>query len=631
MFTYVDGLLKYKDASGQWHEADVIKGESAYQAAVRLGLFSGTETEYYNKITNDRDSALGQINTKLTEVLSAIDTKKQQTLADIPDDYTALSGDVSDLKSAIDELDVTTGTIEKAMPSSFFENEDITDTITYTNQQCDYEGNISDSNVRLLSSYIPLGKNIAIHNSDASTETGIRYWIRVFNAEKEFIANARFTAENTCGVGTGSVYGVTAIEDVNLDNIIPKNENAKYVRLVLRFMATTSTPISPSDSTLTFDGDVLIGGSLEDVFLSNGVKPDNTSFFDLSTNIFDGNLVTGRLTSTGTLDDTQTTYKTTEYIDIHGNTEKYIMAESTSGSITFWGYAFYTKDKIFISGNDSSNSVARQIPNGAYYARLSIVAGNNKSPFIGINDTSDAMPYEPYYQILKGENLPSPDRNWYKGKKISALGDSITANGNDLGVESSHSAWRQFVYELLLLASPVVNNGIGGTRVSGNGENAMWQDSRVNAIATDSDVVLFNGGMNDWGGNAPLGTEDSVDTDTFMGALNVLAVKLVTRFPDKRIFWMTTTYGRNNNDDTPDVNTLNLTTWDYAEAIRTIAKKYGFPVIDLAAECGWNKVNYAGYLNAENGVYIHPNRNGGKRIAEVIVGRLAQFQPVTMT
>ena len=51
MFTYVDGLLKYKDASGQWHEADVIKGESAYQAAVRLGIFSGTESEYYNKIT----------------------------------------------------------------------------------------------------------------------------------------------------------------------------------------------------------------------------------------------------------------------------------------------------------------------------------------------------------------------------------------------------------------------------------------------------------------------------------------------------------------------------------------------------------------------------------------------------
>lgn len=102
MFTYVDGLLKYKDASGQWHEADVIKGESAYQAAVRLGIFSGTESEYYNKITNDRDGALSQINAKLTEVLSAIDTKKQQALADIPDDYTTLSNDVSDLKSAFD-------------------------------------------------------------------------------------------------------------------------------------------------------------------------------------------------------------------------------------------------------------------------------------------------------------------------------------------------------------------------------------------------------------------------------------------------------------------------------------------------------------------------------------------------
>ena len=112
MFTYVDGLLKYKDASGQWHEADAIKGESAYQAAVRLGIFSGTESEYYNKITNDRDSALSQINTKLTEVLANIQGKHDQAIADIeakgqetldsiPSDYTALSGDVSDLKSAM--------------------------------------------------------------------------------------------------------------------------------------------------------------------------------------------------------------------------------------------------------------------------------------------------------------------------------------------------------------------------------------------------------------------------------------------------------------------------------------------------------------------------------------------------
>lgn len=132
MFTYVDGLLKYKDASGQWHEADVIKGESAYQAAVRLGIFSGTESEYYNKITNDRDSALSQINTKLTEVLSAIDTKKQQTLADIPDDYTTLSGDVSDLKSAIEQdeskLFDMTNLLESA--SSGFAENGITATLT---------------------------------------------------------------------------------------------------------------------------------------------------------------------------------------------------------------------------------------------------------------------------------------------------------------------------------------------------------------------------------------------------------------------------------------------------------------------------------------------------------------------
>lgn len=544
-------------------------------------------------------------------------------------DAKATGDAVSDLKNHFDTLETETDDLLDAMPAELFSTGDITSSVTYENISINSSGEESASSTRVASDFIPLGKGVIVHNSNASSSDGLQYWIRVYNSSKTYIANAVFSTTNSVLVGEGSAYGLTAVEDANLDAIIPVNANAAFVRLSVRYMATSSTPISPSDVWLTYTGNVLNGTNLSDVFVSGTVKPDDTSFFNYSSNLFDGTLVTGRL-SNGVVDDTQTTYQTTDYIDIHGHAGEYMLVETTSGAINYWGYAYYRQDKIYLSGGNSSGTNACLIPENAYYFRATIVAGNNAASFVGISTEADAIPYEPYYQLVKPENLPASAQNWYKGKTIAALGDSITANGNDLGVSSSHSAWRQFVYKILLLSAVVVNNGIGGTRVSGSGENAMWQDARINAISIDSDVVLFNGGMNDWGGNAAIGTADSTDTDTFMGALNVVAQKLLARFPAKRIIWMTTTYGRNNNNN-GDLNTLGLTTRDYAKAIRTIAQKYGFPVIDLAAECGWNEINYATYLNEENGVYIHPNRAGGKRIAEVIIGRLLQFQPVTLT
>lgn len=539
----------------------------------------------------------------------------------------ASAAEVSDLQSALNRDEDHLNIVEESMPASFFEIGNITSDVSYTNTNVNYEGEESASSVRVTSNFIELGKQISVYNSNTSDSNGMRYWIRVFNANKEFIANATFSDTNTCSVGTGNSYGVTGVETANIDNIISKNSNAKYARIVVRYMASTNTPISPSNVWLTYQGIKFVGGSLDDTYASKTVEPQNTTFFTSSSNIFNGTTVVGRLDNYGNVDATKTAFRTTDYIDISGNDGKYIVAENTSGSIGFFGYAFYDKYKGFISGGGGTSTSSKQIPNGTKYVRMTNAQDSYNYPFIGISASSGAMPYEPFYQIVKEGNLPASAWNWYKGKTISALGDSITANGNDLGISSTHSAWRQFVYEILLLSSVVVNNGIGGTRVSGDGENAMWKDSRINAISLSSDVVLFNGGMNDWGGNAEIGTANSTNTNTFMGALNVVAQKLLTRFPSTRIFWMTTTYGRNNNNN-GDLNTLGLTTRDYAESIRTIAKKYGFPVIDLAADCGWNEYNYTTYINAESGVYIHPNRAGGKRIAEVIVGRLSQFQPV---
>ena len=54
-------LTVYNENTGVYDTFDVLRGESAYEAAVRLGLFSGTEEEWLTQISNDRNEAIAEI------------------------------------------------------------------------------------------------------------------------------------------------------------------------------------------------------------------------------------------------------------------------------------------------------------------------------------------------------------------------------------------------------------------------------------------------------------------------------------------------------------------------------------------------------------------------------------------
>ena len=365
--------------------------------------------------------------------------------------------------------------------------------------------------------------------------------------------------------------------------------------------------------------------------LEQPIQYERTAFFDRkhSLNLFNRDTYSiGRLNSDGTIDSTATAYFTTDYIDLHGLDGAYVVpVMSSATNIGCSGFAFYDENKVFISGSDSSTSAPKPIPEKARYYKCSYVTGSIYTFGVFVNNTQTGSGNKLYYDNwqIGRENVNLA--GWYAGKKASALGDSITENGNS-NASGTHSAWRRMVAEKLHLTDEIVNCGIGGTRVSGTNENAMWQDVRINSIPTDSDVVFFNGGMNDWIANAPLGDTDSSDTSTFYGALNVIAQKLISRMPNAIIFWMTTTYGQYP----AKTNTLGLSTYDYGRAIKKVAEKHGFPVIDLHALCGWNQYNIATYVNEEtvngNTVYIHPNLNGGKKMTTAICHVIESYQPM---
>lgn len=223
--------------------------------------------------------------------------------------------------------------------------------------------------------------------------------------------------------------------------------------------------------------------------------------------------------------------------------------------------------------------------------------------------------------------------NWYKGKKLSTLGDSIT----------EQNLWQSFVKNKMLFSS-IANKGIGGTRISGTNENAMWQNQRINALPLDTDVLTIMGGINDSAASVNIGdiSITNHDTNTFVGAYNVLISKVLYKFynlsrgkytdidysgltksdtfKDIVIYIMTLPF--NANTQYSGKNSARLKS--IADATKDVSKMWGIPCIDIYYNSGINTENVNALL--QDG--IHPNNLGAKKIASVVVNEMKSHAPI---
>lgn len=81
-------LLIYDPETGEKKEIDIFRGESAYEAAVRLGMTTLSEEQWVREYDANRDAAI-----------AAIEAKAAEALASIPEDYTELDGRVKGLQN----------------------------------------------------------------------------------------------------------------------------------------------------------------------------------------------------------------------------------------------------------------------------------------------------------------------------------------------------------------------------------------------------------------------------------------------------------------------------------------------------------------------------------------------------
>lgn len=225
-------------------------------------------------------------------------------------------------------------------------------------------------------------------------------------------------------------------------------------------------------------------------------------------------------------------------------------------------------------------------------------------------------------KILKSD-LEKP----YLGKILCTYGDSITAQ----------QTWQDYVQRELGF-SKYYNHGVGGRRLM-----AMATDECLAEITEDFDIILVMGGTNDWAQDRTIGTENDINTDdqtftgTFYGGLNALMKKLTTKYPTKRIVFMTQTPTKNSNGENFFLkkgsadglkNSNGNTTRDFAKATLNACGNNHIPCIDLNSLVGWNENNISSFVLNENDMFFHPTSIGGKRMAECICGYLETIKSI---
>jgi lysophospholipase L1-like esterase len=290
---------------------------------------------------------------------------------------------------------------------------------------------------------------------------------------------------------------------------------------------------------------------------------------------------------------------------------------------------YYNAAKGVVGGGSNSQIQTFTVPAGVAFVRVTLnhtdlasfqfEAGSTPTAFEAFGFTLVGQDGEVF--TVPGVTASVAVSLWF-AKKWSTLGDSLTQG----------LTWQPSVATALGLVH--TGYGLGGSRISGSAGSttAMCQDTRINAIPTDQDLVTVMGGTNDFAQNVALGAVDSADPNTFNGALNVMLTKLLTRFPTKRIALFTTPWGERLDFASAGwangyTNTLGLTCADYSSAIRAACLRWGVPCVDVQGKCGWNTVNIRTYITDDGGLF-HPNTVGGRRIAEVTIGELKRIEPL---
>lgn len=218
----------------------------------------------------------------------------------------------------------------------------------------------------------------------------------------------------------------------------------------------------------------------------------------------------------------------------------------------------------------------------------------------------------------------------FMGKRFLTIGDSLT---NAAGYPDL-TRWQNLIVQEFKMRDYSTSGAIGLT-VAKYGADSIY-DHVMALNTTDSSVGLisFWGGTNDYTYSIAISTlNDQLDpltrdNTTFYGALLDCVEHLLTLYPDIPFFMVGTTpriydvaQSKNYNNT---VNSAGYSLDDYIAAVKTVAKYYGLPFIDLCRDSGINLYNITSFMYQQSAggidYYLHFTDAGEIQVSKILRG-----------
>ena len=172
-----------------------------------------------------------------------------------------------------------------------------------------------------------------------------------------------------------------------------------------------------------------------------------------------------------------------------------------------------------------------------------------------------AVPHADVVEALK--KLLGVSGNELAGKTWAVLGDSTTAGSGNTVTYHSIIAEEEGL--------TAINYGVNGSWISYTAAmDGQEMCTRFENMTNDADIITVMGGINDINNGATLGQMGDAEKTTFYGALDILCRGLHSKYPGKRIGYITP---MNYGDDAKAE--------PYLEAIHKVCGKYAIPVLDM--------------------------------------------------
>ena len=140
--------------------------------------------------------------------------------------------------------------------------------------------------------------------------------------------------------------------------------------------------------------------------VENAFPESRMNFFEIGTNLFNGNKVTGRIKTDGTVDTTATEYWTSDYIYVPNSGGKYALVQRIDSLYRF-AVGCYDAFMNKLYAHSGGVQTAVPIPEGTVWIRFSEKTDSETRYMLAISNSSTAITYQHYSAKLKA--VPNSD------------------------------------------------------------------------------------------------------------------------------------------------------------------------------------------------------------------------------